>query len=202
MRLSAALLPPGSVLDDLAAVVRSVRGSDVELYPVPPEEMLLPFAHFGNVSLTDRTALRGVMEEGVAGWAPIELRFRGGSALVDDKDDSVWAELDGDIEQLAALGAAIPRYVQRLGFLIDRRVFHTRMRIARITPDTTVEFLERLLTRLQGYSGPAFTVHDVVLLRRHPGLDGEEPELDVLHELPLAGASVGTRDTSEGRRRH
>lgn len=201
MRLSAALLPPGSVLEDLAAVVRSVRGSDVELYPVPPEEMLLPFAHFGNVSLTDRTALRGAMEQGVAGWAPIELRFRGGSALVDDKDDSVWAELDGDIEQLAALGAAIPRYVQRLGFLIDRRVFHTRMRVARITPATTVEFLERLLARLEGYSGPAWTAHDVVLLRRHLGIDGEQPGFDVLHELPLVGDAVGAGDLADGRHR-
>jgi hypothetical protein len=74
------------------------------------------------------------------------------------------------------------------------------MRVARITPDTTVEFLERLLTRLQGYSGPAFTVHDVQLLRRHVGVEGEDPAFDVLHELPLAGESVGARDRSEGGR--
>ncbi len=201
MRLSAALLPPGSVLEDLAAVVRSVRGSDVELYPVPPEEMLLPLAHFGNVGLTDRMALREVMEEEVARWAPLELRFRGGSALVDDGDDSVWAQLDGDIEQMVAMGTVIPRVVQRLGFLIDRRVFRTRVRVARITPATTVEFLERLLARLEGYSGPAWTAHDVVLLRRHLGIDGEKPGFDVLHELPLVGDALGADDLADGRHR-
>lgn len=201
MRLSAALVPPGSVLADLAAVVRSVRGSDVELHQVPPEEMLLPLAHFGNVGLSDRMALRDVLTEEVARWAPLELRIRGGSALVDDGDDSVWAELDGDLDQLVAMGTVVPRVVQRLGFLIDRRVFCTRVRVARITPATTVEFLERLLARLEGYSGPAWTTHELLLLRHHHGADLEQPRFAVLHELPLVGDAVDAGDLTGGRHR-
>jgi 2'-5' RNA ligase len=187
MRMSAALVPPVPVVEDLSAVVLSVRGSDRQLEPVPAELVMLPLGNFGNVGLADRMALEATLKDEVSRWAPLELRFRGGCALVDPGDDSVWAELDGDLEQLRGLGSAVPRSVQRLGFLIDRRSFRTRIRIGRITPETGVEYLERLLARLEGYVGPAWTAHHVSLLRHRSREEAELPQLDVLHELRLAG---------------
>src|SRR3990170_4266036 len=142
MRMYAALVPPPLVLEDLAAVVRSVRGTETELDPLPVERMLLPLGNFGNVGLADRLALQEALSDQVSRWAPLELRFHGGSALVDAGDDSVWAELVGDVEQLNAMGTGVPRAVQRLGFLIDRRLFRTRMRVGRITSATSLRYLE------------------------------------------------------------
>jgi 2'-5' RNA ligase len=187
MRMFAALIPPPAVVDDLAAVVRSVRGSEAALEPVPAELMHLPLGNFGNVGLTDRLALQQQLADEVSRWAPFELRFHGGGALLDPGDDSVWAELTGDLEQLTAIGTAIPRVVQRLGFLIDRRLFRTRMRVGRITPATGLEFLERLLGRLDGYSGPAWTTHHVSLLRHLSAVGVADPAFEVLQELPLVG---------------
>ena len=198
MRMSAALIPPPPVLEDLAAVVRSVRGHETQLEPVPAELMRLPLGNFGNVGLTDRMAVQESLADEVSRLAPLQLRFRGGSALVDPGDDSVWAELSGDLEQLTAVGALIPRVVHRLGFLIDRRAFRTRMRVGRITPTTSVEFLERLLSRLDGYSGPAWTSHHVSLLRHLSGDTASEPVFEVMHELRLTGGQYGDRDHGTG----
>jgi 2'-5' RNA ligase len=187
MRMSAALIPPSAVLEDLAAVVRSVRGSETGLEPVRAERMCLPLGSFGNVGLPDRVALQQALAEDISRRSPFELRFRGGTALVDPRDDSVWAELTGDLEQLTAVGTAIPRVVQRLGFLIDRRSFRTRMRVGRITPATNLQFLERLLSRLGGYSGPAWTTHHISLVRHLGAAGAADPGFEVLQELPMLG---------------
>jgi 2'-5' RNA ligase len=204
MRMSAALIPPPPVLEDLAAVVRSVRGHERQLTPVPADLMRLPLGNFGNVGLTDRMALQEVLTDEVSRWAPLQLRFRGGSALLDANDDSVWAEMSGDLEQLTAMGAVIPRVVQRLGFLIDRRSFRTRMRVGRITDATSVDFLERLLRRLDGYSGPAWTSHHVTLLRHLSSERTSEPPFEVIHELRLVGDAddTGTTGATGGRHRN
>jgi hypothetical protein len=141
--------------------------------------------------------------------APLTLRFHGGSALVEAGDDSVWAELDGDLEELTAMATVMPRVVHRLGFLIDRRSFRTRVRVARINPATSLEVLENVLARLDGYQGPAWTAHDVALRRRQGRLDassGDEPTtaaLDVLHHLPLTAGfeSAGGAGNTAGRHR-
>jgi RNA 2',3'-cyclic 3'-phosphodiesterase len=202
MRMSAALIPPPPVLEDLAAVVRSVRGHDTQLEPVPADLMRLPLGNFGNVGLADRMALQEALTEEVSRWAPLQLRFRGGCALVDPGDDSVWAEMSGDLEQLTAMGSVVPRVVHRLGFLIDRRSFRTRMRVGRITAATSIEFLERLLSRLDGYAGPAWTSHHVSLLRDLSGDRSSEPMFEVMQELRLVGDAEGTGVTGTPGGRH
>jgi RNA 2',3'-cyclic 3'-phosphodiesterase len=195
MRMYAALVPPPPVLEDLAAVVRSVRGGDTELDPVPVERIHLPLANFGNVGLTDRVAVQQALTDEVTRWAPMQLRFHGGSALVDPGDNSVWAHLEGDLELLTALGTVLPRVVHRLGFLIDRRLFRTRVRVGRITTATSLQYLERLLIRLDGYAGPAWNAHHVSLLRYLNTEGGGEPVAEVLHELRLVGDENGTGAT-------
>lgn len=198
MRMYAAILPPPAVLEDLAAVVRSVPGCGVELAAVPAHLLHLPLGNFGNVSVTDRIELREALASELAALPPMQLRFAGGAALVTDGDDSVWAHVGGDVDELSVLGALVPRVVQRLGFLIDRRVFRTRMRVGRITDATSLEFLERMLQRLDGYVGPAWTVHDVALLRH---LSGEDPHdegaLELMHLLTLGGGKGVERPDEE-----
>jgi RNA 2',3'-cyclic 3'-phosphodiesterase len=184
MRIYAAIVPPRPVLDDLAAVVRSVDGTGEELDPVPVELVQLHLGGFGNVGVTDRMALQSALKQEAACWAPLTLRFHGGSALVEAGDDSVWAELDGGLEQLTAMATVMSRVVHRLGFLIDRRGFRTRVRVARINPATSLEVLENVLARLDGYQGPAWTAHDVALLRRRSGDEPTTAVVDVLHHLP------------------
>jgi 2'-5' RNA ligase len=188
MRLSAAILPPPLVREDLAAVLHAVHGSAQELEVVPGELLHLPLGHFGNVGVADRQELQETLTRELASRSPLQLRLSGGSALVDDGDDSVWTHLDGDVDELVSLGSAVPKAVQRLGFLIDRRVFRTRVRVGRITAHTTVPFLEGTIAMLQQYSGPAWTAHSVALLRHLSGDDRAHATHEVLHEIRLGGS--------------
>lgn len=189
MRLYAGLIPPQTMLDELDAVVRSAGGDSSELDPVPVRSLHIPVTSFGNVAHGDAVALGNALMSEAANWAPMELRFSGGAALEWPGDDSVWAKLDGDIEQLSMIGRTIPVVVQRLGFLVDRRKFRTWLCVGHITSATTAEFLQRLVDSLEAYRGPAWTLREVCLLReRRPTLATESTHLEVYQRIPLNGA--------------
>ncbi len=165
MRLQAALLPPHDVQTDLAAVTASVPGSGEQLTLVPAHLLQLRLANFGEVSLGDAASVRSALQREIAQWPTMSFRFRGGAALEPIGDDSVWAKLEGDVEQLAEMANLTARVVKRLGFLVDRRLPRTLVRLGRITPATTETYLQRLIDRLDGYSGPEWACSDLALVR-------------------------------------
>ena len=71
-----------------------------------------------------------------------------------------------------------------------------------IAHPTGLEFLELLLSRLDGYSGPAWTSHQVSLLRHLSSAGASEPTYDVMHELRLVGDADGTGVTGTAGGRH
>jgi 2'-5' RNA ligase len=189
MRLYAGLTPPQRMLDDLDAVVRSAGGDPSELELVPVHELHVPVASFGNVTLGDAVALGNALTSEAAHWAPLELRFAGGTALEWPGDDSVWAKLDGDIEQLAVMASTVSLVVKRLGFFVDRRTFRTWLGVGHITSSTTSESLQRLVDSLEAYRGPAWTLREICLFRGRPSpLDKERTDLEVYKRIPLDGS--------------
>lgn len=173
MRLLAALLPPQDVQDDLAGVVASVPGGREHLTLVPADRLHLRLANFGKVTLADSEALRRVVEKELLQWPAMTLRFRGGVALEPIGDDSAWAKLEGDIEQLTEITDFILRLVKRLGFLVDRRLPRTLVRVGRITPATTADYLQQMIDRLDDFTSREWICRDVALLRvSDSGQDG------------------------------
>ncbi len=193
MRLQAAVVPPSEVQQDLADVVASVRGSAEQLDALPSRLFYLRLANFGKVSLTDSQALRSTLESEVARQPPMRLQFRSGTALDPMGDDSAWAMLAGDVDQLNEVTDLVVRAVKRLGFLVDRRLPRTRMRLGRINPATTEPYLKRLIERLEDYSGPEWTCRELTLIRVADTAEGGPPEFDVLHRLVLAGEGSSTQ---------
>ncbi|HZJ06150.1 MAG TPA: hypothetical protein VFD59_11855 [Nocardioidaceae bacterium] len=186
MRVYAALLPPPEVQADLAAVVASVPGSGKQLAQMPAKLLFLRLANFGKVTLADANALHEIVEKEIAQWPPMTFRFRGGTALEPIGDDSAWASLEGDVDQVSHITDLMLRVVKRLGFLVDRRLPRTLVRVGRITPVTTVDYLQRLIDRLDDYTGPDWTCTEVTLLRLITDAgDHSFPDYDVLHRLPL-----------------
>ena len=188
MRMQAGLLPPPEVQDDLAAAVASVKGSAEQLDEVPARNLYLRLANFGKVSLQDAQGLRSTLDREVGQWPAMRFRFKSGIALDPIGDDSAWALLDGDIEQLSDLVGLVLRSVKRLGFLVDRRLPRTRMRLGRINPATTEPYLMRLIECLEGYSGPDWICRDLVLLKVTDSVDAGAPDIEVFHRLELEAA--------------
>ncbi len=165
MRLQAALLPPEDVQVDLAAVAASVPGGGEQLALVPAHLLHLRLANFGEVSLGDAARGRSMLQREIAQQPAMSFRFRGGVALEPLGDNSVWAKLEGDVEQLTGTANMTARVVRRLGLVVDRRLPRTLVRLGRITPTTTETYLQRLLDRLDAYAGPEWVCSDLALLR-------------------------------------
>lgn len=151
----------------------------------PGHLLHLRLASFGKVALADSVKVHRSLDREVAEWPSMTFRFRGGAVLEPIGDDSAWATLEGDVEQLIEMANLVVRVVKRLGFLVDRRLPRTLVRVGRITPATTETYLQRLLDRLESYAGPEWTCRDLVLLRVTDSAEGADPTFEVLHRLAL-----------------
>src|SRR3954447_13749068 len=188
MRLEAALLPPREVQEDLAAGIRAVPGTSTQLTPVPAERLYLRLAAFGKGTRGDALALRTALVDDLATRPPVRLRFAGGTALEPIGDDSVYAELQGDTDTVAEVGKVVVSEALKVGFALDRRLSRRLVRVGRVTPDTTVDYLERALDRLASYAGPWWECREVSLMR--PVTDEAGPlgsGFEVWDRVPLTG---------------
>jgi 2'-5' RNA ligase len=184
MLVHGAIIPPRSVLEAVAAVVRSVpepaeqqpaaqskgllgrlgrhrAGQDEPavvatepmLEHVPVERLNMPITGFGNLTSSDAHRLVGVLREAAAGWVVPVVRFAGGAALDFPGDWSVWAKVEGDVDELMTVTRAVPQSVERLGFFLDRRQFRPMLSVATVTPATTGPFLEEVVGALDAFRG-------------------------------------------------
>ena len=179
------MIPPQDIQEDLAHRIASVPGSDRQLAPLPADRLHLRMANFGMVTHADTDTLSRAVEREVAQQPRMQLRFSGGAVLEPIGDDSIWARLEGDVDQFAETADLIVRVVKRLGFLIDRRLPRTLVRLGRITPTTTTDFLQRVTDQLDGYSSREWICEDVVLLRMSESGQEAGTRFEVLNRFPL-----------------
>ena len=213
MRLSTAIIPPRPVLEEVMAVVRGNEPVPDDLAPrrgswwrkgsVAPagsgsatpaareldfddvDTMHLPIASFGNMTLGDSVQLATALRRQVASWRRPRLHLAGAAALEFEGDRSVWVKIEGDVDDLNAIGRGVPQVVQRLGFSVDRRIFRPWLEVATITDHTTEPYLQSVVDSLQAFQGRPWTVANVSLLERLAG-SGSGHAFTVHEELPLA----------------
>ena len=215
MRVSAVILPPRDVLEEIERLVamvdaarqpgrsrwRSLLGRSAErqrasgaaldtsvpqLETVPATGMHVPLTAFGNVAAGDVTRLARAVGAQAATWASPTVHFTGGSALEFPGDQNVWAMLAGELDALKVIGAGVPAAVRPVGFLVDRRRLRTWMSVATITNATTAPFLEEVVARLDLHRSEAWTIDHISVVTRPVGGGGQE--LEELERIPLGGA--------------
>lgn len=168
MRLYAALVPPPRVRDELADLVASVAPGTRELTPVPPAAMRITVTNFGNVTLSDSLRLLEVLRDSARTWPRPTVHCSGSAALEFEGDRSVWSRIEGDLDDLFEVGRGVPKVVQPLGFLVDRRKFRPWISVGSITEDTTLPYLEKLTGALDGFSGTPWTVDTLTVFKQIP----------------------------------
>ena len=179
MRINAAIQPPDYAVEHLTRALDSLGLAESQIDWVPHALWLLPLATFGNVALRDAQELENLLVKEIGKLQPMEMRLSEVTPLPEDGDDSVWVGWDGDVEEMGKLASAIPVWVRPFGFLLDRRSFRLRMRVARVTPQTTVFDLERIVERLGHYQGPEWLVEDVTLGRPRRNTAGVITDYDI-----------------------
>jgi len=199
MLLHTVIIPPSSVLDPVAEVVRSAGDSAVaddspsrkgflrrggrqstalaiesrtasdELQLVAPGAMSLPIAGFGNVTSADAVRLADALQTAAAGTPGAIVRIAGGTALEFTDDRNVWARIDGDLDALKSMARSVTQVVEQHGFFVDRRRFRPLLCVASVTGATTAPVLEAVVAALDDFSGEPWVVDQVWLLKAFYG---------------------------------
>lgn len=184
MRLYAAIVPPAAVRAELADLVQSVAPGTPELTAVPAADMRIPVTAFGNVAQNDSLLLLDTLRQATANWPRPKLQFHGSAALEWEGDRSVWAKVDGDVDELLTIGRGVPVAIQPLGFLVDRRKFRSWLEVGTITEVTSLPYLEKLTSALDMFDGSHWTVDSLTVFKKVP-VDEKGIDEVVFAEIPL-----------------
>lgn len=185
VHLTASILPSEEALDHLGAALENDLADTAQVAWEHRVRWRLRLADFGVVVREDAVRVAECLMERVAEVGQPTLRLEEVRPLPHDGDDSVWVGLGGDTDLLTELAAAIPQWTHEIGFVPDRRSYYSGIRVGRVTPATTVPYLEELATRLGGYEGPAWTAHDVLIgIEKLAGPD-HPPRFEVFEPLPF-----------------
>nr|WP_246211228.1 RNA 2',3'-cyclic phosphodiesterase [Phytoactinopolyspora alkaliphila] len=177
----AAIDPPGSVRDHLAAAVDAVR--DDHLRWVRPESLHVTLAFYGSMPPERLSELIERLTRAARRHVPMNLRVVGsgrfGRAVL-------WAGVDGDTDLLRRLAASSEAAGRRAGSSqkAPARPFRPHVTVARTrTPDTD---LRPYADALSEYNGPPWRATHLSLIQSHlrAGSDGRA-RYETVAELPF-----------------
>ena len=176
--------PPLAARQHLRDSIRVLDPDEHQVEWLTDDQWSLRLASFGHVSLGDLNRIQDGLSEVTAATTPFTLRLARVVPLPEDGDDSVWVEVAGGNAPVE-LSNRIAAAMRHTGFFLDRRSFRPRIRLARVGPQTTVEFLERVVSELGNYRGPAWTASQVTLAIRRRDTESGHARLIPRARLPL-----------------
>jgi len=184
VRLFAALVPPASVLDDLAeAVGRGRAGAPPSVRWSSRERWHLTLAFYGEVDADRAPELAGHLARAAEGVPAPVLSLAGAGRF---GQQVLWAGVRGAPDALAALdrlAAAAVAAGRAVGAAVEDRPYRPHLTLARSRGPAD---LDPLVAALADWSGPPWTADALRLVASTPGA---RPAHDVLATVPLAAGT-------------
>ncbi|MCK7627540.1 RNA 2',3'-cyclic phosphodiesterase [Streptomyces sp. RS10V-4] len=188
MRLFAAVLPPAHPLGQLAermGRLRELPDAD-RLRWTGPDDWHFTLAFYGEVPEEALPELQERLGRAAHRCAAYELRIAGGGRF---GDRVVWAGADGDRPAMRRLADAAEAAGRRAGLPMgEHRPYTPHLTLAR--KRTGRLDLVPYAAALAGFSGSAWTVTELALMRSHPpapGVPGSRPRYEPLARWRLEG---------------
>lgn len=193
MRLFAAVLPPPSAADELAAAVsrlRSLPGAG-QLRWAGRDGWHFTLAFYGEVAEPSLSDLRERLARAAHRHTPYPLRIAGGGRFA---DRVLWAGADGDRAALRHLAGSAVAAGRRAGVRIEEqhRPYAPHLTLAR-NRAAGVD-LAPFAAALETFAGTPWTVGGLALVRSHPpapGVPGAQPRYETLATWPLGRGVPG-----------
>ncbi|MYR43433.1 RNA 2',3'-cyclic phosphodiesterase [Streptomyces sp. SID5910] len=189
MRLFAAVLPPEDVVAALAVEVAALRrlpGADGLRWTGRPG-WHLTLAFYGEVPDDVVPDLSARLERAARRTAPFELALRGGGQFGHGR--ALWAGAAGGLPDLRLLAERAESAGRRAGVEMgEHRRYKAHLTLARSREAFDVA---PYVDALDGFTGPAWTVTDLALVRSNlprSGVPGEQPRYETVARSPF-GAS-------------
>lgn len=171
MRLFSAIVPPGEVLDSLAAALDTGATPDDRVRWASRPQWHLTLAFYGSDDLATRSPWLAAR---VAEHPPVRLQLAGAGTFT----GVLWTGVDGDLDALHHLAVAA-------GGGSEARPYHPHLTLARWKHPRHPGAVQAAESSLATYRGPLWQAAEVVLMRSHPGAGGSRYE--PLERYPLAG---------------
>ena len=176
MRVFAAIRPPESALEHLELALAPLRaGAGDRLRWLPPEQLHLTVAFYGQVPDGAASDVQSALAAGVAGSGALQLALRGAGTF---SSRNLWIGVAGQVAALRKLMADCARVpLMATGEQRAPRPHLTVARAGRRARDLDVRSLAQVLAV---YSGPEWTAGQVQLVSSRLG---EGPGGTVAHEV-------------------
>ncbi|AEY90048.1 RNA 2',3'-cyclic phosphodiesterase [Streptomyces olivaceoviridis] len=189
MRLFAAVLPPGDVVEELAAEVTRLRrlpGAGRLRWTARPG-WHFTLAFYGEVADDVVPALSDRLARAAHRTAPFPLSLAGGGQF--GRGRALWTGARGDVEALRLLADRAEAAARKAGVPMgEHRRYTAHLTLARSRDAVDVRPYVAALTE---FAGESWTVADLALVRsRLPtsGVPGEQPRYEVVERWALGGA--------------
>ncbi|MGW7578970.1 RNA 2',3'-cyclic phosphodiesterase [Streptomyces sp. NPDC054765] len=187
MRLFAAVLPPASAIEELAAEVAQLKKLPAagRLRWTGHDSWHYTLAFYGEVPDELVAELHERLARAARRRAPYALRIAGGGRF---SDRVVWAGADGDRPAMRTLADAAAAAARRTGIPMDEqhRPYTPHLTLARNRiPGLD---LRPYATALKDFAGASWTVGALALVRSHPpvpGVAGKQPRYETVGSWPL-----------------
>ncbi len=180
MRLFAAVIPPPTVLEHLAAAVAPVR--DDALRWTLTDAWHLTLAFYGEVADDRVPELAERLARVARRHRAVEVSFAGAGRF---GSRILWVGCAGDVEPLRRLARSCVAAGRRAGAQVDEsRPFRAHVTLARAPRPMN---LRPYVDALAGYAGPTWTARQVALVRSNLGAgEGGRPRYETQAEFDLA----------------
>ncbi|NJP99956.1 RNA 2',3'-cyclic phosphodiesterase [Streptomyces zingiberis] len=190
MRLFAAVVPPDPVAGELAAAVAALReipGAD-RLRWTHRHGWHLTLAFFGEVAAEPLPGLHRRLARAAHRHPPFELGLSGAGRF---GQRALWAGVRGDTAGISRLAATAVAAGRRAGLVLPDEPprFTPHLTLARTRNSAPVD-LRPFAGALAGFTGSAWTVPALELIRSHPpapGVPGAQPHYETVALWPLGG---------------
>ena len=149
----------------LAALQEALRPVGADVGWTRPESLHLTLRFLGEIDERQAGAVAAAMREGARAWPPLALRLSGTGAFPNARRPRIlWAGLDGELERLAGLQAAIEARLVGLGFAREEKPFHPHLTLGRIKTERRTRELLAEAAR-HPLPAPTWTGAEIVLMQ-------------------------------------
>jgi hypothetical protein len=174
--------------------LRGRRGTEapappaVTLVPARPEAVFVRLAKFGNVTVTDATALARGIEVLAHRW-PAPLLHVSAVRVAEAHPFDVTAQLDGDVDALRDINRNVNEVAQSQRFFLDRRSFRSELVLGSVGVQDDGPVPDAVAGAEALHVGPRWSPSHVTLLRTS-FVDGGTTFVEVAR-IPLADSAAG-----------